>query len=65
MALEYPDNLKYLDTHEYARLDEDEDIVTVGFRPLRSTNLGTSFSWNCRRRATPSKRAKTLAPSSR
>ena len=40
MALEYPDNLKYLDTHEYARLDEDEDIVTVGISAFAIDQLG-------------------------
>lgn len=40
MALEYPDNLKYLDTHEYARVDEDEDIVTVGISAFAVDQLG-------------------------
>ena len=37
MAFEYPEDLKYLDTHEYARVDDEENIVTVGitaFAPL-------------------------------
>jgi glycine cleavage system H protein len=29
MALEYPDDLKYLDSHEYARLDGDVAIVGI------------------------------------
>jgi glycine cleavage system H protein len=29
MALEYPDDLKYLDSHEYARLDGDTAIVGI------------------------------------
>ena len=40
MALEYPDNLQYLDTHEYARLDEDEEIVTVGLSAFAIDQLG-------------------------
>ncbi len=40
MALEYPDNLQYLDTHEYARLDEDEEIVTVGISAFAIDQLG-------------------------
>ncbi|WP_027268961.1 glycine cleavage system protein GcvH [Leptolyngbya sp. PCC 6406] len=40
MALEYPDNLKYLDTHEYVRLDEDEDIVTIGISAFAIDQLG-------------------------
>ena len=40
MALEYPDDLKYLDTHEYARLDEDEEIVTIGISAFAIDQLG-------------------------
>ncbi|NER81767.1 MAG: glycine cleavage system protein GcvH [Leptolyngbya sp. SIO1D8] len=40
MALEYPDDLKYLDTHEYARVDEDEDVVTVGISAFAIDQLG-------------------------
>ncbi len=40
MALEYPDNLQYLDTHEYARVDEDEAIVTVGLSAFAIDQLG-------------------------
>lgn len=40
MALEYPDNLQYLDTHEYARLDEDEEIITVGLSAFAIDQLG-------------------------
>lgn len=40
MALEYPDNLMYLDTHEYARVDEDEAIVTVGISAFAIDQLG-------------------------
>ncbi|MGD1944569.1 MAG: glycine cleavage system protein GcvH [Leptolyngbyaceae cyanobacterium] len=40
MALEFPDDLKYLDTHEYARVDEDEDIVTVGISAFALDQLG-------------------------
>ena len=40
MALEFPDELKYLDTHEYARVDEDEEIVTVGISAFALDQLG-------------------------
>ncbi|MEM6521957.1 MAG: glycine cleavage system protein GcvH [Cyanobacteria bacterium P01_C01_bin.70] len=40
MALEFPDDLKYLDTHEYARVDEDESIVTVGISAFALDQLG-------------------------
>ena len=40
MALEFPDDLKYLDTHEYARVDEDDDIVTVGISAFALDQLG-------------------------
>lgn len=38
MALEYPDDLKYLDSHEYARLDGD--IVTIGITAFAVDQLG-------------------------
>jgi glycine cleavage system H protein len=38
MALEYPSNLKYLDTHEYARLDGD--IATIGITAFAVDQLG-------------------------
>jgi glycine cleavage system H protein len=38
MALEYPENLKYLDTHEYARTDED--IVTIGITAFAVDQMG-------------------------
>lgn len=40
MAFEYPDNLKYLDSHEYARVGEDDDIVTVGISAFAIDQLG-------------------------
>ncbi len=40
MALEFPDDLKYLDTHEYARVDEDEAIVTIGISAFALDQLG-------------------------
>jgi glycine cleavage system H protein len=40
MALEYPGNLKYLDTHEYVRLEEDGDVVTVGITAFAVDQLG-------------------------
>jgi glycine cleavage system H protein len=38
MAFEYPDDLKYSDTHEYARLDGD--IVTIGITEFAVDQLG-------------------------
>jgi glycine cleavage system H protein len=38
MALEYPDDLKYLDSHEYARLEGD--LVTVGITAFAVDQLG-------------------------
>ncbi|MFM7449456.1 MAG: glycine cleavage system protein GcvH [Leptolyngbyaceae cyanobacterium] len=38
MALEYPDDLKYLDTHEYARLEGD--VATVGITAFAVDQLG-------------------------
>lgn len=39
-AFEYPENLKYLDSHEYARTDEDDNIVTVGITAFAIDQLG-------------------------
>lgn len=38
MSLEYPDNLKYLDTHEYVRLEGE--IATVGISAFAVDQLG-------------------------
>lgn len=38
MALEYPDDLKYLDSHEYVRLDGD--IATIGISAFAVHELG-------------------------
>lgn len=38
MAFEYPDDLKYLDTHEYVRLDGD--TATVGISAFAIDQLG-------------------------
>ncbi len=38
MALDYPDDLKYLDSHEYARLDGD--IATIGITAFAINQLG-------------------------
>lgn len=41
MAFEYPENLKYLDSHEYARVDEEEeDLVVVGVTAFAIDQLG-------------------------
>jgi len=39
-AFEYPENLKYLDSHEYARVNEDDNIVTVGITAFAIDQLG-------------------------
>jgi glycine cleavage system H protein len=38
MAFEYPDDLKYADSHEYARLDGD--IATIGITAFAVDQLG-------------------------
>ena len=38
MALEYPDDLKYLDTHEYVRLEGE--IATIGISGFAVDQLG-------------------------
>lgn len=38
MALDYPENLKYLDSHEYARLEGN--VVTVGISAFAVDQLG-------------------------
>lgn len=38
MSLEYPDDLKYLDTHEYVRLDGE--IATLGISAFAVDQLG-------------------------
>lgn len=38
MSFEYPENLKYLDSHEYARIDGD--IVTIGITAFAVDQLG-------------------------
>jgi glycine cleavage system H protein len=38
MAFEYPDDLKYMDSHEYARLDGD--IATIGITAFAVDQLG-------------------------
>jgi glycine cleavage system H protein len=40
MAFEYPDNLRYTDTHEYINLNEDEDVATVGITAFAIDQLG-------------------------
>ncbi|MFQ4138340.1 glycine cleavage system protein GcvH [Nodosilinea sp. PGN35] len=40
MAFEYPETLKYLDSHEYARADDEEGIVTVGITAFAIDQLG-------------------------
>lgn len=38
MSLEYPDDLKYLDSHEYVRLDGE--IATIGISAFAVSELG-------------------------
>lgn len=38
MSFEYPDDLKYMDTHEYARLDGE--IATIGITAFAVDQLG-------------------------
>ncbi|MBE9077583.1 glycine cleavage system protein GcvH [Romeria aff. gracilis LEGE 07310] len=40
MAFNYPDDLKYLDTHEYARVDAEEKLVTVGISAFAVDQMG-------------------------
>lgn len=40
MAFEYPDDLQYLDTHEYARVDEEDKTVTVGITAFAVDQMG-------------------------
>ncbi|MEL6775649.1 MAG: glycine cleavage system protein GcvH [Cyanobacteria bacterium J06597_16] len=40
MAFDYPEDLQYLDTHEYARVDDDEKIVTVGITAFAVDQMG-------------------------
>jgi len=39
MSLEYPEDLKYLDSHEYVRL-QDDDIATIGLSAFALEELG-------------------------
>lgn len=40
MAFEYPETLRYTDTHEYLHLDEDETVATVGITAFAIDQLG-------------------------
>lgn len=40
MAFEYPEDLQYTDTHEYVRVDDEDDIVTVGITAFAIDQLG-------------------------
>ncbi|WP_069791762.1 glycine cleavage system protein GcvH [Cyanobacterium sp. IPPAS B-1200] len=40
MTLEYPEDLKYLDSHEYVRIEDDEDIATIGLSAFALEELG-------------------------
>lgn len=40
MAFDYPDDLKYLDSHEYARVDADSETVTIGITSFAVDQMG-------------------------
>ncbi len=40
MTLEYPEDLRYLDTHEYVRLEPDGEIATIGLTAYAIEQLG-------------------------
>ncbi|MEL6814126.1 MAG: glycine cleavage system protein GcvH [Cyanobacteria bacterium J06598_3] len=40
MAFDYPEDLQYLDSHEYARVDDEEKIVTVGITAFAVDQMG-------------------------
>ncbi|MEL6939254.1 MAG: glycine cleavage system protein GcvH [Cyanobacteria bacterium J06598_1] len=40
MSFEYPDDLKYLDSHEYARVEADQSTVTVGITSFAVDQMG-------------------------
>ena len=40
MAFDYPDDLKYLDSHEYARVDAEQSTVTVGITAFAIDQMG-------------------------
>ncbi len=40
MAFDYPEDLQYMDTHEYARVDEEEKTVTIGITAFAVDQMG-------------------------
>lgn len=40
MPFDYPEDLQYLDSHEYARVDEEEKIVTIGITSFAVDQMG-------------------------
>ena len=40
MAFDYPEDVQYMDTHEYARVDEEEKIVTIGITAFAVDQMG-------------------------
>ena len=40
MAFDYPEDLQYMDTHEYARVDEEEKVVTIGITAFAVDQMG-------------------------
>ncbi|MGC1306707.1 MAG: glycine cleavage system protein GcvH [Phormidesmis sp.] len=40
MAFDYPEDLQYMNTHEYARVDEEEKMVTIGITAFAVDQMG-------------------------
>ena len=40
MAFDYPSDLKYLDSHEYARVEADKETVTIGITSFAVDQMG-------------------------
>lgn len=40
MAFEYPEDIRYLDSHEYARVDEEGETVIIGITAFAIDQLG-------------------------
>ncbi len=40
MSFDYPDDLQYLDSHEYARVDEEDNTVTIGITAFAVDQMG-------------------------
>ena len=49
---EIPGDLKFLKSHEWARV-EDDGLVRVGISDTRRVSSATWSTWNCRKSAPP------------